>query len=308
MSSARCLLASVLVLATACGAPEASPPRARAQHLTVVEQAPADVAVELRAPKRARWLSSTLSPATPPLAVVVTNRSAAPIDVSDLRVHLDAVREGVSFRCAVEVGPPPGAREPSALAPGESFVFERAIDCTLPLTGRYDLKASVSFGQSASRAPRAVRALTLDVKAPEKLEPRPVNALPGVFAAIGSSAVLVGESGRGSGRIAVALVNGSSRPVALPTLHLALQVFRAGSPIPCEDAPIALAVPSPLAPGDVHRAPVDVSCLGLDTPGKYEVVVRLRIGERADSAEELGRLRIEISDDPARRMPPLLVR
>lgn len=104
-------------------------------------------------------------------------------------------------------------------------------------------------------------------------------------------------------------MNGSSRPIEVPTLRLALQVFRGRSPIPCEDTPIALDVPRPLAPGQTHRVPVDVSCLGLDTPGSYEVVVRLRIGETgAETSEELGRLKVEISDDPARRMPPLLRR
>ena len=146
------------------------------------------------------------------------------------------------------------------------------------------------------------------MQAPDHLEPRPVSSIPGLFAGIGSSAVLVGESGRGSGRMAVALVNGGLRPIELPKLHLALQVFRAGSPIPCEDAPIELSVPSPLGPGETHRIPVDVSCLGLGTPGNYEVVVRLRVGDGAERSEELGRLRIEITDDPARRMPPLLVR
>ena len=183
-------------------------------------------------------------------------------------------------------------------------MFERAIDCMLPLTGRYEIKVSVSFGQGPSRVVRTVREVKLDVQAPNHLEPKPVSAIPGLYAAVGSSALLVGESGRGSGRIAVALVNGASQPIELPKLRLALQVFRAGSSIPCEDAPIDLDVPSLLAPGQTQRSPVDVSCLGLYTPGRYEVVVRLRIG---DAAEELGRLRVEISDDPARRMPPLLV-
>ena len=301
----------VLVALIACGGPErpASPPNVGTQSLDVAERGPARVTIELRAPRRARWLASTLSPATPPLDVVVTNHSSAPVDVSNLEAHLEAVREGVAFRCANEVGPAPGVREPTTLDSGESFVFERAIDCMLPLTGRYDVKVSVSFGPGPSRVTYPVRALTLDVQAPAQADPEPVTSIPGLHAAIGSSPLLVGESGRGSGRIAVALVNASNRPIVLPKLRLALQVFRARSPIPCEDAPIELDVPRPLAPGQTHRVPVDVSCLGLDTPGQYEVVVRLRIGEgNAETSEELGRLAVEISDDPARRMPPLLQR
>lgn len=304
-----------LMLMLACGPAEraAAPPSSTHAHpLVVAEQRrPANISIEIRAPNRARWLSSTLSPASTPLGVVVTNHSPAPVDVSDLRVHLEAVREGVSFHCANEIGPAPDAREPPALESGESFEYERTMDCTLPLTGRYSVKTWVSFGQGPSRVTRPVRELALEVMAPDHLEPKPLSILPGLYGAVGSSALLVGESGRGSGRIAVALVNGAARPLALPTLRLAVRVFRSGSPIPCEDAPIKLDAPSPLAAGEPYRVPVDVSCLGLDTPGKYEVVVRLLLDERGDPArasEELGRLRVEISDDPARRMSPLLVR
>jgi len=166
MRAAR-YLPLALVAALACVPPErpATPPSVGARRPNIAEHAPAHVAIELRAPQRARWLSSSLSPATPPLDIVVTNRSSSPIDVSDLRVHLDAVREGVSFRCANEVGPAPGAREPATLESGESFVFERAIDCLLPLTGRYDVRASVSFGALPSRVAYPLRALALDVQA-----------------------------------------------------------------------------------------------------------------------------------------------
>lgn len=299
-------IALFAILALGCGHARSVQPRPASTQTSSLEATPTaeDLSVELRSPKDAAWISSTLGPSKPTLGIVVTNRGRATADVSDLRVYLEAIREGVSFRCASSVGPSEDVREPSSLAPGDSFEFERALDCSLPLTGQYSVKVSVSFGHGEYRSPRPIRAFTLAVHGPEKLEPRPIASIPGLWGAIGSSRVLVGETGAGSGRIAVSIVNGSAAEVSLPPLRLALRVYRAGSPIPCVDEPIKLKTPAKLPPGSTHREPIEVSCLGLGVPGMYEVAARLQIAKTGVETE-IGRLRVEISNDLSRQLPPL---
>jgi hypothetical protein len=277
------------------------------------------ISVELRAPpKRVRWVSATLGPTRPTLGILVTNHSGnARADVSNLRAHLEAVREGVSFRCEQDVGSDAGTREPKSLNPGAAFLFERSLDCSLPLAGNYAVRVAVSFGrqQALGGAPRVLRTFTLAVHAPEQLRPKPIDALPGVWGAIGASSLIVGDVGRGgSGRMAVALINGGPTAVAMPrTVQLVLRVYREGSPIPCEDAPIDLSTPSVLEPGGSHREPIEISCLGLGVEGRYEVSARLRLVSEAvvigiptgtASEIELGRLQIVMSNDPVRRIIP----
>jgi hypothetical protein len=248
----------------------------------------------------------TLGPTKSTLGIGVANRASAPLDVSDLRVHLEAVREGVSFQCSKQVGAAQPTREPKVLGPGASFVFERTLDCALPLVGTYAVRVAVSFGRGEWARPHDVHAFTMRVFATPDVAPRSVDPLPGLWGAVGAGPVLFGDTGRGSGRIVVALVNGGRTPLELPRFRLALRVFRVGTLIPCEEEPMELKTPAVLAAGAAHDEPIEVSCLGLGVPGKYEVLARLQIGSRADHPEiELGRLRIEISNDPTRRFPLL---
>ena len=237
--------------------------------------------------------------------MVVTNRSAKPLDVSDLRVHLEASREGVAFRCAKEVGAVLGAREPTTLAPGASFVFDRALDCALPLVGAYAVHVAVSFGKGLSRTPRDVRAFSLTVTPLPNVGPREIDGLPGLWAAMGSSNKLAG--GRGPGRTVLTLVNSTSAPIAVPAMLLALRVYKVGGPIPCEDQPVALATPAVLPPGDAYYEPIEVSCLGLAVQGAYEVVARLVVprGSEGDREIALGRLRVDVITDPALLIAPI---
>jgi hypothetical protein len=199
-----------------------------------------------------------------------------------------------------ERSPRPRSREPAILAPHAFYVFERTIDCALPLTGSYLVRMAVAFGGEASR-PRASRTFAISVSAPDRSSPRPVDHAAGLWAAVGASGLLSGETGLGSGRIAVSLVNAGPSRVVVPPLRLGLRVYRGSGPIPCEDEPVPLRAPAFLEPGEVHREPVSVSCLGLHAPGEYEVAARF-LRDGADDIE-IGRLRVEISSDPSRRTP-----
>jgi hypothetical protein len=298
-------LLGVVAVATSCtrvGHESPSHPQPQSSALTIRSGTAVEPTVEIKAPKRALWVASVLSSERPTIAIRISNSGDSTVDVGNVRAYLDVEREGTAFLCSESVGPDPRSREPAILGPHASYVFERTLDCALPLTGSYRVRVAVSFGKDAWREPRQVRTFTLAVSASAQVSPRLIDRDAGLWAAVGASGLLSGETGRGTGRIAVSLVNGGSSRMPVPPLHLALRVYRGSSPIPCEDEPIPLHAPAFLAPGDVHREPVSVSCLGLSVPGKYEVVARLR---RADSEDvEIGRLRIEISDDPSRRAFP----
>jgi hypothetical protein len=253
-----------------------------------------DVTVALQAPMRARYVPGAASGERPSLGVVVTNRSPQPLDVADLRVHLEAARGAVAFRCAGVVGPPPGAREPSTLAPGASFVFPRALDCALPLVGAYAVKVAVSFGKAGWRTPREVRAFDLTVTALPNVGPREVLGIPGLWAAMGAERMLAG--GAGHGRTLVTLVNATSRPIEVPRMQLELRTYRAGNAIPCEDEPIVLMTPAVLGAAEAFSEPIEVSCLGLSVPGTYEIAARLVVPRASEGDQEiaLGRLRVVV--------------
>jgi hypothetical protein len=288
------LVATVLAGCATPALPARSPAVAQSIAIPAAIEEPL---VELRAPARAPWVSSLLAPARPTIRIRLTNRAAVPLDVRDLRARLDVEREGSGFGCQVEGEP--GLREPVVLAPHTSHVFARTIDCGLPLTGTYAVTVAVSFGRGAWASPRIVETFRLAVEAPDHLEPKPFGDS-GLWAAVGASSLIAGEGGHGSGRIAFLLVNGSAAPISPPALRLALRVYRKGSPIPCEDAPIAVRT-ALLLPGAALRQPIEVSCLGLHAPGDYEIVARLL---DATSEVEVGRLHLAISNDPAWRATP----
>lgn len=305
----RIYLVSMLVL-SACG-PTASPGRAsstaavatapRAAAPPTTEAREADVAIEVRAPLHARYDSAVLAAAKPTLGIVVTNRTDHPIDVSDLRVHLSAARNGIDFHCNRVVGPALGEREASTLGPRSTTVFDRTLDCALPLVGSYAVRVGVSFGEGEWKTPHEVRAFGLTVTALPAVTPREISGQPGLWASMGSSTTLLGSPNGGHGRTLIAIVNATRAPVEPPRMHLALRVFKTGSSIPCEDQPVALAVPDVLGPGQTYYEPVEVSCLGLSVPGTYEVVARLiiRRGTEGDREIPIGRLRVEVVTDPS---------
>jgi hypothetical protein len=264
------------------------------------------VSVVLQSPMHVRWVQTTLGASKPTLGVVVVNRGAATVDVSNLRVHLDAIRESVSFHCAEEVGAASGSREPTSLAAGASFTFERTLDCALPLVGSYAIRVGVSFGHGDWSKLREVRAFNLRVFATHELEPRHVEPVPGLWGALGASNVMNGRRAGGPGRLVVALVNGGRTPLELPRFRLALRVYRVGVPVPCEDAPIELKTPPVLGVGESYHEPIDVSCLGLGVLGKYDIAGRLEIGTNGDGWQtELGRIRVEISNELPPAMPDI---
>lgn len=308
MVSVSCLAACFVACAAASPAGRASAtaavtPAANGATSEAVARE-ATVAVHVRAPLRARHDRSLA--AKPSLEVVVTNRSAQVLDVSELELQLETSREGVALRCASEVRPPLDNTEPTTLAPGATFVFDRPLDCALPLVGAYSLRVAVSFGAGAFRTSRHVRAFNLTVTALPNVGPSEVVGMPGLWAAMGSTSTLPGGTGQEHGRTLLTLVNSTDRPIELPRMQLSLRVYRLGNPIACEDAPLVLKTPAVLAPSDAYSEPIEISCVGLADPGTYDIAARLVVprGSEGDLEVALGRFRVEVVGDPALRIAP----
>lgn len=256
---------------------------------------PAEVIAEVRGPLQVRYVPALLGRTRPLVHVVVRNRGSSPLDVSNLRVRLEATRDGVPFPCASEVASNPRAREPEAVAPNASATFERALDCSLPLVGEYVLDLAVAFGRTGPwAAGRSARTLALRVVAVPNDEPRPIRGVAGLWGAIGASTVMASTTRDAKGRLVLAIVNGGSAPVTVPPMRLGLRVYRAGLDIPCEDEPTALKTPASLPPGASYVERIDVSCLGLGKPGQYEIIARLLVADVLDE-NEVGRIRVEVS-------------
>lgn len=185
------------------------------------------------------------------------------------------------------------------LAPGRSFVFDRALDCSLPLVGAYAVHVGVSFGAGEWSRPREIRAFTLSVTALPNESPREIEGIAGLWASMGSSAAMHGSGGHG--RTLLGFVNATSAPLSLPRMRLLLRVRRVGSSFHCEDKPILLDLPDVLPAGEAHYEPIEVSCLGLTVPGEYEIAAQLLLPDSGGGEREvsLGRLRVDVVTDPA---------
>lgn len=294
----------------ACGpSARTSPEPTRAQIPTALTAAEttdtAQVTAEVTRPTRVRYDPTLLAASRPAVRITVGNRGTSSIDVSNLRVRLDATRDGVPFQCADEVGPPARSRETQTLSAGTSAVFERTLDCALPLVGTYSVRVVVAFGRASPWTDGVtVRTLEVKVAASTNSAPQAVEGVPGLWAAVGAGGVVSATSNDAAGKLVVALVNGGLTTIDLPRLRLALRVYRAGSPIPCEDEPIRLSAPRSLAPGRTHVEVLAVSCLGLGKAGHYDIAARLLVPASGSEGEiALGRLHVEVSSDPGRVDP-----
>lgn len=264
----------------------------------------AQVIAEIRSPSRVRYDPTLLTASRPAVRITVHNHGTSSMNVSDLRVRLEATRDGVPFRCANEVGPPARSRETQTLASGTSAVFERTLDCALPLVGTYSVRVVVAFGHASPWTDgMTVQTLELKVTAPTKGGPQAVQGVPGLWAAVGAGGIVSATSSDTAGKLVVALVNGGPTAIDLPPLRLALRVYRAGSSIPCEDEPIRISAPTSLAPGRTHVEVLQVSCLALGKPGHYDIAARLLVHGGSESELSLGRLHVEVSSDPGRLDP-----
>lgn len=286
------VLGSVLA-SCALPAPLPAPNAPPAESTTTGASEPAArVGVEVRAPSRLRYSPAVLGAPRTAVEVVVTNRTSDELDVTRLRLRFAAIREGVSFGCYPDGVASFSAREPTSLAPGATFTYQRWLDCELPLTGTYELRPSVTFGRSAAAI--SVAPLRVRVVAPRSSDPEPIDDR-GLFIAVGTSKFVTSRPGRGNASAEVAVVNGSTRALSTPRIRLLTRVRLNGYPLTCESDSVAVDVPPVLASGAVYRERVDVPCVGLEHPGVYGIEVRALLDETREVL--FGTLRVEITRD-----------
>jgi hypothetical protein len=252
----------------------------------------------IRAPERAPYDPTTLHAEPHPIVVRLTNSSGQPAPVGSLRISYSAVRDGVSYPCPEGHDLTARVHEPSSLAPGQSFDFERDISCTLPLPGSYEIGVLARVGEEGQEA-RSIGSFSLFVDE-GRVSPRPFASKPGLFAMMtGGSATQPWSPedwARGAYRVTVAVINGSREPIHVGPARLAFAVYKKGSALACSGNAESVALPESVAPGATHTVLVPLACAPSEQ-GSYEIVGRLAL-ESTGEEQEAGRMGLEVTGNP----------
>jgi len=255
-----------------------------------------DIRVVLKGPSHAQ-LGEALGVGGHSVSVQLANAGTRGADISRFRVAFTASRDGVPFPCNRHVDDSVKVR-PASLGPGQSFVFERDLDCTMPLPGRYDVGVYVAMRDSAGTRGDLVGQFPFDVLG-SSTEPLPYPPRPGLYVRMTGarwSRPLSAESwARGDYHIVLSLVNGGSRPVLVGPGRLAFTTYKEGSSLPCSGQAESLLLPDALAPGAVQDLQARVTCAP-STEGQYEIVGRLALG--AGESVEVGRVALKVTRNP----------
>jgi hypothetical protein len=239
------------------------------------------------------------------VSISVENVSPRVVPVAHMHAAFAASRDGVAFACNAHVRGALGAVEPSHVAPGQSVTFQRLLDCTMPLPGGYDVRVWIHATDRETGEDRAapgigmfVGSFHVDVTAVGNA-PRPVPEHPGLYALMTGASTAPPMSAddwtKGGYRVAVAIVNGSSRPVTLLSSGLSLLLFKEGERLPCTGQKQALDEPTAIAPGAVHISHVPLTCAP-QGEGRYQIVGRLVAGDAAEV--EIGRVGLVVTRSP----------
>jgi hypothetical protein len=257
-----------------------------------------DVRAIVKVPSRAPYLVDALGVRGQSISVQLTNTSTHSVDVSHFRVAFTAIRDGVQFPCNEHLGDLVKVR-PASLAPGQSFAFERDLDCTMALPGRYEVGVYVSVRELADAHGDFVGAFPFDILEGSKA-PRPYPAHPGLYVmmtgAPATRPLSVDAWARGDYHVVLSLVNGGNRTVPVGPARLTFLTYRKGSSLPCSGQTEAIALPDTLAPGTVHVIQAPVTCAPTER-GQYEIVGRLTLSGTAEQIE-VGRVALKVTRNP----------
>ena len=236
------------------------------------------------------------------LANVGTHRA----DIEHVNVRFTATRDGVPFACENGGRGTSKMHEPPSLDPGESFVFERQIDCTMPLPGRYEIGMYVSLNPQASGGEVGdfVGRFAIDVTA-DGAAPLAFPGRPGLYAMLtGGEATLPlppDAWARGDYHVVLGFVNAAKDPVPLGPGELSFLTYRRGSSLPCSGQSEPVALPETLAPGTLHVVRAPVTCAPSEE-GFYEVVGRFKFSGVSDELE-VGRVSLKVTRSPFLYVP-----
>jgi hypothetical protein len=260
-----------------------------------------DIRAVLKAPSHAQ-LGEALGVGGHSVSVQLTNAGTRSADISRFRVAFTASRDSVPFPCNQHVGDSVKVR-PASLGPGQSFVFERDLDCTMPLPGRYDVSVYVVVRDLAGARGDLAGQFAFDVLESPK-EPLPYLPRPGLYVrmtgARWSRPLSADAWARGDYHVVLSLVNGSGRPVLVGPGQLSFTTYKEGSSLPCSGQAESIVLPDALAPGAVQVLQAPVTCAP-STEGQYEIVGRLALG--ADESVEVGRVALKVTRNPVHFAP-----
>ncbi len=257
----------------------------------------------LTAPSQAPYVAPSLGVAGQSVSIRLLAAGPGVVDIGRVRVAYTATREGVSFPCAQPVTT---AREPASLEAGQAFSFERDLDCSMPLPGRYEVGVRLALQGAEPTGPAAdlLGTFTLDVVARGSV-PKPYPSRPGLYALMVGDRMtrpLPAEAwNRGDYHVVVALVNAGPAAVPLGPGQLTFSTYKVGSPLPCSGQAEVLALPEQLAPGVVQTVQVPVACAP-SAEGRYDIVGRLSLGTDGPTIE-VGRVPLTVTGDPIRFAP-----
>ncbi|MFO0675789.1 MAG: hypothetical protein U0169_04605 [Polyangiaceae bacterium] len=301
---------SIALVTTVAGCASQLPPNVPAPVRQATPSTATGLRAELRGPKGATYDPKAMGPGGRTVSVRLTAEGAAPVTFGSVRFAYRATREGVSFPCREHEGGSFSAREPSSLAPGQSFVFERDLDCALPLVGTYDVEVDVLLGRRPEGGPLSVLragSFSFALTRGDRGAPTAVPAVPGLFALAAGTTMSRPMSHerwmRSDHHVLVALVNGGRAPLELPRVRVSFQVFKVGSPVPCGGEAVPAEVPPTLAPGATFVLRAPISCAP-SQEGTYEIVGRLLLGE-SEEPLEVGRVPLRVSSDALLFSPAL---
>jgi hypothetical protein len=267
--------------------------------------APPTFRLSLRAPSRVTYDPQALGASGAFVTVVLQNVGACTANVPRLHASFAASRDGVAFRCNAHVGAPVGAMEPSWLGPGQSFSFERLLDCSMPLTGRYEVTVAVhpvedEAGAQGAPQPAGTFAgsFAVDVVAHDGEAPHPLPACPGLYALMTGASTAppysAGVSTAGRYSLVLARVNAANREAVVGPARLSLAVSRDGTPISCPAGQSVPVPPATLEAGAINVDRVPLPCEPLPE-GRYGIVGTLALG--GGDAIEIGHVEVVVTTE-----------
>lgn len=304
------VVALVAGAACACATPSSALPRPTPlTQAEIVTGPPARARPALRVTVegvgRGEYNAKALGASGGRVAIRLVNEGNASADVAGLRARFEVTREGVAFPCADVARPTILTHEPSTLEPGDAFVFERELDCALPLPGRYTVRAFLGFArdrQTTSSEPVAMFPFELELE-PGTEAPVPFASRRGLRAILTADRVSrpldAAAWARGDYRVVVAIINGGAERAKVGPGALSFAVRKKGGALFCASESARLELPGELPSGATHVAYAPLACAPRQE-GEYEVTGYLSLGgERV----AIGRFGLRVTADPIEFVP-----
>lgn len=275
-------------------APSEPDPAARG----VVEGYPA-LQVTVRGPTRAAYDPRAIGLSGKWATIRVSNTGNAPVAIGAFRATFLAARDNVVFPCDEHRSGNARSREPAVLGPGQSFDYERDLDCSMPLPGSYDVRVYVRVGDRTAPG-QPTGHFPLQLIASKTNAPQPYPARDGLFVLMTGAQLtrpLSAEAwARGDYHVVLAFINGSPKPIAVGPARIAFLVYKLGTPLPCSGQAGDIAPPAEIGPGSVHIVQAPVACAP-SQEGDYSIVGKLNLVGLKDEVE-VGRIPLRVSGDP----------